>query len=155
LIRCGGSLPEAHTMTTEAIFEAIRKFGGPCYEEAHSQAIRRYNRTHRACANWRPEHYEAEVHVRHPALRPELFGAAADSAGETTSALEVRPLPGSGVTSGLIASDLEKRDKVAIQSYGRPYTSDGKPQALSYYSFAKAPGEVLSADAWAVVGTAS
>eukprot|EP00445_Apocalathium_hangoei_P074345 CAMPEP_0204166602 /NCGR_PEP_ID=MMETSP0361-20130328/39137_1 /ASSEMBLY_ACC=CAM_ASM_000343 /TAXON_ID=268821 /ORGANISM="Scrippsiella Hangoei, Strain SHTV-5" /LENGTH=35 /DNA_ID= /DNA_START= /DNA_END= /DNA_ORIENTATION= len=35
-------------MTMEAIFEAIRKFGGPCYEEAHSQAIRRYNRTHRA-----------------------------------------------------------------------------------------------------------
>lgn len=148
-----GGLPSAHTMTMEDIFDAIQKIGGPSYATAHAQAIRRYNRTHCCCANWRPEHFDVVVLVRHPALRPEIVGAAPDSESAEaenvgTVATELRPMLGSALPPGATVVELERRDKLAIQSYGRPYSSEGRPQALSFYSFAKLPGQVATPDEW-------
>eukprot|EP01061_Rhynchopus_euleeides_P002767 TRINITY_DN12129_c0_g1_i1.p1 TRINITY_DN12129_c0_g1~~TRINITY_DN12129_c0_g1_i1.p1 ORF type:complete len:384 (+),score=137.52 TRINITY_DN12129_c0_g1_i1:72-1223(+) len=33
-------------------------------------------------------------------------------------------------------------DRLALTSYGRPYTEDGKPAATNHYHYAKSPGEV-------------
>ncbi|CAK0847719.1 unnamed protein product, partial [Prorocentrum cordatum] len=143
-----GALADAHLMSMDAIFlPAIAQAGGPVYAEAHARAIRRYNATHRRCANWRPEFFDAVVLARHPGLRQELPGASCDAAPSAeASPVEVRPLRGEDAAawSGVQVADLERRDKQALQSYGRPYDEHGRPTALSYYSFARRPGQVLA-----------
>jgi len=147
-------LCEAHTMKMDDIFDAIKRLGGPAYTDMYRQAIQRYNRTHRQCANWRQECFELMVLVRHPSLRPELCGPSADSVScvgaDTPQLTEVRPLGGNDslTLTALTCQELEKRDKTALQSYGRPYDDAGRPHAKSYYSFARCPGEVASADDW-------
>merc|ERR1712150_87171 len=99
--------------------------------------------------------FELVVKVRHPSLRPELCGPSADSmqCGDTdhVQLTEVRPLSGNDdlTAAAPTCQELEKRDKRALQSYGRPYDHAGQPSAKSYYSFARCPGEVASADDWA------
>eukprot|EP00929_Paragymnodinium_shiwhaense_P027347 TRINITY_DN16066_c0_g2_i1.p1 TRINITY_DN16066_c0_g2~~TRINITY_DN16066_c0_g2_i1.p1 ORF type:complete len:431 (-),score=53.87 TRINITY_DN16066_c0_g2_i1:125-1417(-) len=142
---------KAFLMDQEDIFAAIANMGGPVYEEVYAQTIRRYNKTHRRCANWRSEHFELEVVVRHPDLRPELIGVAADSDPSlegNAQSIEFRPLHAGVEVDGVTAPALEKADKIGLQSYGRPF-HDGKPLSKSYYSHARAPGDVLSVDEWA------
>lgn len=145
-----GSLPNAHNMSMEDIFDAIWKLGGPRYQDMYAQAIRRYNRTHRICANWKPELFDVSVIIRHPTLRPELFGAAGDATSfEEVQDAEVRPLKTDVAAASMTRTQLEKKDKAAIQSYGRPYDAEGRPVACSFYRFAREPGSVQSADQWA------
>jgi len=51
------------------------------------------------------------------------------------------------------AKGIQKKDKLLLQSYGRPYDAKGSPAPTSYYSFAKSPGEVTTGEAWAALGT--
>lgn len=143
----------AHTMDMQDIFGAIAESGGPNYSDVHSRAIRCYNQTHRKCANWKPELFEVSVVIRHPGLRAELLGAAGDSLEEEAMlTTEVRPLRDEGVASAALSTvQLEKKDKRTIQSYGRPYNEQGAPEARSYYGFSRQPGEVMSADEWALL----
>eukprot|EP00931_Biecheleriopsis_adriatica_P006068 TRINITY_DN107526_c0_g1_i1.p1 TRINITY_DN107526_c0_g1~~TRINITY_DN107526_c0_g1_i1.p1 ORF type:complete len:438 (+),score=82.06 TRINITY_DN107526_c0_g1_i1:24-1337(+) len=145
-------LKDAHTMSMDAIFGAIARAGGPRYEDVYGDAIRRYNQTHRCCANWLPENFEVAVLVRHPTLRAELQGAGADSRATERLSSEVRALREQNLkvsgAASLTIVQLEKKDKASLQSYGRPYVED-LPKAASYYAFARRPGEVLCADRWA------
>jgi len=148
-----GGLPEAHTMSMEAIFDAIVKCGGPSYEKSFAEAIQRYNKTHLACSNWRLENFDVVVLYRHPTLRPELIGALGDrDVGDEKPLPEIRLLRSedSSVNTSLSVVNLEKKDKAAIQSYGRPYDDTGKPTPCAYYAFARTPGQgsFQCADDW-------
>jgi len=147
-----GGICNAHILTMEEIFATIEGAGGPRYEESHVSAIRRYNDAHRACANWRVEYFNVAVLHRHPKLRPELLGAAADS--KSPAHTEVRPVRRAGQTlaAQLTPTELEKRDRLAIHNYGWPYDEAGQPCPSSYYKFSRKPGEVLSADEWVAGG---
>lgn len=150
LERSTGGIPNAHNMTQEELFDQIASTGGPRYEEMYSRAIQRYNCTHRRCADWRSEHFQMLVRVRHPLLRAELQGAWPGSSAEAKQA-EVLPLR-PGVAADRTPEELEKLDKQLIQSYGRPY-EQGKPVANTYYQHPRRPEQVLSADAWAAGST--
>lgn len=154
LEKAGVAMTDAHTMEHEDCFAKVKELGGPAYEVAYPEAIRRYNDTYVKCANWSPENYDCVVVTRNPGpVRPELLGhyvstapppfdeacASCDGTGKKGEE-DCSQCAGSGKAGDIVvkglrtgAADpdktvvgLEKSDKEKLQSFGRPYVVDDK-----------------------------
>ena len=117
---------DAPTKDAAELFAQIEAMGGPNYDVAFDMANDKYIASHGALAKWDVGAF-AGVAV-----------AAAD--GAYTFA------PTSGGTASEV-KDLLKQDAQRLSSYGW-HADGGAPEPRSYYTFAKAPTEVLSASEW-------
>jgi len=105
----------------EDIVARIRKTYGIDYDECHKLCCERIARDHDRLANWRAEDFAAY------GVGEKVFSIADGS-----------ELP------NVTAKSVAAADKLALQSYGRPYTAEGKPSG-TFYSFAKQPADI---DIW-------
>jgi hypothetical protein len=96
------------------------------YDLIHSHYYAHADTKYRKFANWKPEDFAYEAKENNQLelkiLAPRDGSEAQDDAGDRIKA-------------------LIEADKMELQNYGRPYTSEGKPKG-SYYSFPKRIEEV-------------
>ena len=121
-----GAIADAPTKETVELFQLIEARGGPNYEEAYAAATAKYVASHESLANWSVDTFE---------------GVATVQEGDFSFT------PNEGVDGAQSVKDLLKGDTALLSSYGWS-AEEGPPAPRSYYSFAKAPSEVLTAAAW-------
>eukprot|EP00756_Hemistasia_phaeocysticola_P058912 Hpha_TRINITY_DN35591_c0_g1::TRINITY_DN35591_c0_g1_i1::g.84563::m.84563 len=119
----------------EKVMDALATFG-ISYDDHWDLVNKSVEERQVKAGNWDPERFEKV------ALGDRLYDFTVD--GGT-----VKP-EGQGEPAEV--SKQVDADKATLQNYGRPY-SDGKPDARSWYSFAKSPGEVKRFDEAFPVGT--
>lgn len=146
-------IPEAPSMETAEIFKLIEAKGGPNYDAAYAAEIARNAASHEALSNWRADAFSAVAHA------VEREGGA-ESHGKP--AFSYTMVEAAGVASGEVGADAVaalKEDSKLLSSYGwgAPADPEGEESTApctrapaSYYSFAKAPSDVLTAVAWSV-----
>lgn len=107
------AFPNAPEMQPEDLIDAIKRLGID-YESYYAEDIAFIRRSNSFLANWKAEDFAHAI----------VDGKVCNKDG---SALDGAPS----------AKDVDAADKLALQTYGRPY-KDGKPGG-SYYKFARAP----------------
>jgi hypothetical protein len=121
-----GGIADAPAKETAELLALIEARGGPVYQEVYEAATARYIASHEVLANWSAEAFEGVA----MAQGAELSFVPNAAGGEPRD-----------------AKALLKEDAKLLSSYGWS-AEDGVPAPRSYYSFAKAPNQVLTASAW-------
>eukprot|EP00465_Bigelowiella_longifila_P002563 CAMPEP_0185277274 /NCGR_PEP_ID=MMETSP1359-20130426/58228_1 /TAXON_ID=552665 /ORGANISM="Bigelowiella longifila, Strain CCMP242" /LENGTH=246 /DNA_ID=CAMNT_0027871327 /DNA_START=217 /DNA_END=958 /DNA_ORIENTATION=+ len=111
-LELGAPIKNAREM---GIQELIRKIEakGVRYDEYWTAAYARYGMSHRALSNWNAKDFSRVI----------VNGKTVAQSGDFKVMKEN-------------ADDILKKDKLALQNYGRPYREDGRPSG-NFYKYAK------------------
>jgi hypothetical protein len=117
------SLSEMETFSGKQLVECLHQRTGVDYYKNYYAAVSDVKLNDALCGNWKSEDFEFVVVDKRVVLPVSALDRGITESTEGWAQCEITP------------SELQKRDKQTIQSYG-------KGMGLQYYSFAKNPGQV-------------
>jgi len=165
-----GGVGGAAAMATSDLIARVKALTGIDYDEMMVSELESYEKSHALCANFSVEDFEyaLPLHVDDGVAEAEDAGSSGGVVRKRGTTLALPLLNGSkeGGASSSTKADLpvaaaadapplppppnrkevEDRDKLVLQSYGRPYDARGQPTG-AFYSFPRqAPLPVLASE---------
>ena len=121
----------ADEASVDGIIQFFSDHHGVHYDAFHETFLQDFAKNEKKFANWQNDDFEGLV-VSGPFGDKYVRAQAGDPAGGVGQRL---------VDEGFDPKAIIERDKIELQSYGRPYTAEGKPSG-SYYAFPKKAADI-------------